>query len=854
MHEMNKGQLRIFFSYAEGIGETRAMLQAAQSQQKKGRRVAIAALATPMEQEAVTLSKEFLHLSPRMSAAQPELDLEQVLAEKPDLVIIGHLAHTNPEGFCHRRRYQDIQELLQQGIDVYTTAQVSSIESLHDTVAAITGTATADRIPDSVFDDAAQVQFIDMEPQLLSGYRGDLTLPQLTALREIALRRCADRLRLLSDRMTGTFHTDEHILVCLSSSPSNAKIIRTAAKMASAFHSRFTALFVATPYTPIFSSEDRQRLQQHQRLAEELGATIEMVTGEDVATQIAEFARLSGVTKIVLGRSAAARSHPFSKATLTEQLLAFVPELDIHIIPDQSTETPYRPRQKSPNRTRSILVNTSKSLLILLVTTVLSQIFYQLGFTEANIIMFYILGVLLTSVATSQRIYSLVSSVASVCIFNFLFTVPRFSFSAYETGYPVTFAVMFITAYVSGTFAIRYKEQAGQSAKIAYRTGILFETDQLLSKAQDKSEILHAAAGQITKLLHRDIVFFENADGQLSEPRFFPTSCGKDVTFTQEELEAAAWTLHHNHAAGATTDTLSDVRYLYLALRVDQRVYGVVGIEAHSSPLDPSEHSILLSILGECALALENKKNAREKEAAAVLAESEQLRANLLRAISHDLRTPLTSISGNASNLLSNSAHFDEATRQQIYTDIYEDSMWLINLVENLLSATRIEEGRMTLHTSTELLEDIVEEALSHSRRKAHHHHISSVCQDELLLVRADARLIVQVLVNIVDNALKYTPPGSSICVATCKQGDMAQIEIADDGPGIPPEDREKIFDKFYCGSNTIADNRRSIGLGLYLCRAIVEAHGGTISVSDNHPRGTVFRFTLPCQEVTLHE
>lgn len=854
MHKTNKGQLRIFFSYAEGIGETRAMLQAAQFQQKQGRCVVIAALVTPMERETAALSKEFLHLPPRMSAAQPELDLEQVLTEKPDLVIIDHLAHTNPEGFCHRRRYQDIQELLQQGIDVYTTAQVSSIESLHDTVAAITGTATADRIPDFVFDGAAQVKFIDMEPQLLSGYRGNLTLPQLTALREIALRRCADRLRLLTDRMTGTFHTDEHILVCLSSAPSNAKIIRTAAKMASAFHSRFTALFVATPYAPILSLEDRQRLQQHQRLAEELGATIEMVTGEDVAGQIAEFARLSGVTKIVLGRSAAARSHPFGRATLTEQLLAFVPELDIHIIPDQSTETPYRQRQKPPNRARSILINTTKSLLILLATTVLSQIFYQSGFTEANIIMFYILGVLLTSVATSQRIYSLVSSVASVCIFNFLFTVPRFSFSAYETGYPVTFAVMFITAYVSGTFAIRYKEQAGQSAKIAYRTGILFETDQLLSKAQDKSEILHAAAGQITKLLHRDIVFFENADGQLSEPRFFPTSCGKDVTFTQEELEAAAWTLRHNHAAGATTDTLSDVRYLYLALRVDQRVYGVVGIEADSSPLDPSEHSILLSILGECALALENEKNAREKEAAAVLAESEQLRANLLRAISHDLRTPLTSISGNASNLLSNSAHFDEATRQQIYTDIYEDSMWLINLVENLLSATRIEEGRMTLHTSTELLEDIVEEALSHSRRKAHHHHISSVCQDELLLVRADARLIVQVLVNIVDNALKYTPPGSSICVATCKQGNMAQIEIADDGPGIPPEDREKIFDKFYCGSNTIADNRRSIGLGLYLCRAIVEAHGGTISVSDNHPRGTVFRFTLPCQEVTLHE
>ncbi len=854
MQEKNNGQLCIFFSYAEGIGETQAMLQAAQVRQEKGHRVLVAALTPPCGQETAALTEGLRSLLPRMAADAPELDLDRVLAEKPELAVIDHLAHTNPEGFRHRRRYQDIQELLQQGVDVYTTACVSSIESLHDTVAAITGMDTADRIPDSVFDSASQVEFVDMEPQRLPEHLDTLTLSQLTALREIALRRCADRLRLLSDRLAGTFHTDEHILVCLSSSPSNAKIIRTAAKMAHAFHSRFTALFVETPYTPVLSAEDLQRLHQHQRLAEELGATIEMVVGEDVATQIAEFARLSGVTKIVLGRTAAARRHPFGKAALTEQLSAYVPELDIHIIPDKSADTPYRPRRKSPHRTRSILINTAKSLVILLAATVLSQIFYHLGFTEANIIMLYILGVLLTSVATSQRIYSLVSSVASVCIFNFLFTVPRFSFSAYETGYPVTFAVMFITAYVTGTFAVSYKEQAGQSAKIAYRTGILFETDQLLSKAQDKNEILHAAAKQITKLLQRDIVIFENNDGQLSLPRFFPASDSGEMSLSQQELDAAAWTLHHNHAAGATTDTLFDARYLYLALRVDQRVYGVVGIAADSRPLDPSEHSILLSMLGECALALENEKNAREKEAAAILAESEQLRANLLRTISHDLRTPLTSISGNASNLLSNSAHFDEATRQQIYTDIYEDALWLINLVENLLSATRIEEGRMTLHTSTELLEDIIEEAVSHSRRKAHDHHISSVCQDELLLVRADARLILQVIVNIVDNALKYTPAGSSIRIATCKQGAMAQIEISDDGPGIPPEDKEKIFDKFYCGSNTVADNRRSIGLGLYLCRAIVEAHGGTIAVDDNHPRGTVFRFTLPCQEVTLHE
>ena len=508
-----------------------------------------------------------------------------------------------------------------------------------------------------------------------------------------------------------------------------------------------------------------------------------------------------------------------------------------------------------PQPKRGILRNTAKSAVILVGTTLLSLLFYHLGFTNANIIMVYILGVLLTSISTSHQVYSLVSSIASVVIFNYLFTIPRFSLTAYETGYPITFVVMFLTAYITGTFASGYKAQAAQSAKIAYRTKILLDTDQMLSKARGKDEIMHAAAEQIAKLLGRSIVIFGAADGTLSAPLLVPSTPAAEQPFDLEtELATAQWVLQNNHAAGATTDTLPGARYLYLALRVNERVYGVVGIEAENRSLDESEHSILLSILGECALALENEKNAREKEAAAILAESEQLRANLLRTISHDLRTPLTTISGNASNLLSNGDSFDAATRRQIYSDIYDDSMWLINLVENLLYATRIEEGRMTLQTSTELLSDIVEEAMQHIDRKTSAHPLTLDCSDEMLLVRADARLVVQVIVNIADNAVKYTPPGAGILIATRRAGSMAEVRIADSGSGIPDGEKEKVFDKFYCGNHKIADNRRSLGLGLYLCRAIVEAHGGTICVEDNHPHGAVFRFTLPLEEVTLHE
>ena len=858
MPQRNKGQLKIFFSYAESIGKTQAMLKAAQSVKSQGVDVLVGYIAPHSSKETLALLEGLELLPPIAYADEEAFDLDRALARRPELILVDELAHTNGKNCRHRKRYQDIDELLKSGIDVYTTVNVGNIESLHDTVASITGDNPWDRIPDSVFDNADQVELIDIEPQelvqRLQNTGNSITVEQLTALREVALRRCADRVKRLSEQ-TNSFHTDEHILACLSSAPSNAKIIRTAARMARAFNSQFTALFIETPDFSVASPENKQRLRENQQLAEDLGANIETVYGEDVPYQIAEFARLSGVTKIVLGRSAVTRKHLLGKPTLTEQLLSYVPEIDIHIIPDKSADATYHPRKARRSSDKNIWRNVLKSAGILAGATLLSLLFYHLGFTNANIIMVYILGVLLTAIATPHQVYSLVSSIASVIIFNYLFTIPRFTLTAYETGYPITFVVMFLTAYITGTFASRYKEQAGQSAKIAYRTKILFDTDQLLSKANGKEEIMNAAVEQIGKLLGRNIILFEAVNGQLSKPMFYWTNSQRERSFDiDKELKTAQWVLKNNHSAGATTDTLSEARYLYLALRVNDRVYGVVGIEAENNALDASEHGILLSILGECALALENEKNAREKEAAAILAQSEQLRANLLRTISHDLRTPLTTISGNASNLLSNGDSFDETTKHRLYEDIYEDSMWLINLVENLLSATRIEEGRMTLRTSTELLSDIVEEAVQHVRRKTDSHPLSISCQDDLLLVRADAKLIIQVIVNLVDNAVKYTKPGSSITVTTKKNGTMAEVQVADTGDGIADDEKEKIFDKFYCGDHKIADNRRSLGLGLYLCKSIVEAHGGTIRVTDNLPQGSVFCFTLPLEEVTLHE
>lgn len=861
MNPIAKGKLKIFFSYAESIGKTQAMVRSARLAKEHGVDVVIGHIAahalaqdpeifTPFETIDLSNGKTF--------------DIDRALARKPELILVDELAHTNSTESRHKKRYQDVIELLNYGIDVYTTINVGNIESLRDLVASVTGIHTWDCIPDSVFDNADQVELMDAEPrELMEDLREKdtaeslLTLEQLTALREIALRRCADRVKHLSDRMCDkkVFHTDEHILVCLSSAPSNATIIRTAARMAKAFNSQFTALFVETPDFAAATEENKQRLRNNRNLAGQLGANIETVYGDDVPYQIAEFARLSGVTKIVLGRSVVTRKHLWGKQTLTDQLLSYAPETDIHIIPDRSADTPYPSKKARLVFKQHILKNSLISGGILMGATLLGILFESLGFTNANIIMVYLLGVLLTSIATSRRVYSLISSVASIFLFNFLFTTPKFSLVAYETGYPVTFMIMFLTAYISGTLVIRYKAQAAQSAKIAHRTKILFDTDRILSKAKGKNEILQATAEQLQKLLERNIVIFENISGQLSGPYFSLSPCADICDYDMEsERVAADWVLVNNHLAGATTDTHSHVRYLYFALRVNERVYGVVGIDVKEAPLEASEHGILLSILGEAALALENEKNAREKEATAVLAESERLRGDLLRTISHDLRTPLTSIYGNACHLMDNGKIFDEETKQQMYADIYNDAVWLIDLVENLLYATRIEDGRMTLRVSSELLSEIIDESVRRIRNKVNGHSLSVSHEDDLLLVKADANLMVQVLINIVGNAVKYTPKDSSISITTRKKGNMAEIQVADTGSGIPDKDKQRIFEKFYCGDHKVADKRRSLGLGLYLCKEIINAHGGSISVSDNLPQGAVFTFTLPLEEIAYYE
>ena len=866
-----QGKLTIFASYFSGAGKSYAMLESAREAKQAGLDVAIGILSDGQWPKTTALAETFEVLPckkvDRDGHIADEIDLDACLKRHPQLIVIEDLSHWNADACRHMKRYQDIEELRKAGIDVYTTLDIHHIESIQDTVFSILGTSVPERIPDRVFDQADQVEFIDLEPQrlrqrLMDGHKEarleGCSLSQLSALREVGLRRCADRAALYThEKMQTEYRTHEHILVCLSSAPSNEKIIRTAARMAGAFRCGFTALFVETKAFQWMNARDKQRLQGNMRLAQQLGASIETVYGDDVADQIAEFSRLSGVTKIVLGRSGIPRRLLLRKPSLTERLIELTPELDIHIIPDNGVNRLLDTKHREVMHMPSISVlDLLKSAGILVLVTLIGLLFYNFGFTEANIITLYILGVMLISVYTRSSICSLVASIASVLTFNFLFTVPRFTLQAYDSEYPITFLVMFLASLLTGSLASKLKSHAKRSAQVAWRTKLLFETSQNLQRAHTQEEIVSVTAKQLLKIFQRDIVVYSIDECGLLEPEIFlvDEAASPQRYTTDKEREVAQWVLSNNKRAGAGTETLPDARCTYLSIRTGERVYGVVGIATSDKPLDAFESSILLSVLGECALALENQKNVEEKEAAAVIAKNEQLRANLLRSISHDLRTPLTSISGNASNLLSNGPLFDAKTKEQMYADIYDDAMWLINLVENLLSVSRLEQGRMNLHMTTELIDEVVAEALRHINRKRAEYHFHVQSSDDYLLAQIDAKLIVQVLINILDNAMKYTPPGSDIDIGWKQEGKFIYISVADNGPGISDEAKPHIFDMFYSASNQIADSRRSMGLGLALCKSIVNAHGGEIVVSDHKPHGSIFTFSVPAGEVELHE
>lgn len=641
-----QGRLKIFFGYAAGVGKTYAMLEAAHQAQKEGIDVVVGYVEPHARPDTLALLTG-LEVLPNQAIDYRgiqlrEFDLDQALRRKPQLILVDELAHNNAPGCRHTKRYQDVEELLQAGVNVYTTVNVQHLESLNDLVSSITGITVNERIPDRVFDRASQVELVDIEPnelvkRLQAGkvYRErqarralqNFFAPEnLAALREIAMRRTADQLNRSAVQKGNqkSARAGEHILICLSSSPSNAKVIRTAARMADAFHSGFTALFVQTPETKELSGENMKRLRGNLHLAEQLGAQISTVYGTDPAVQIAEYARVSGVTKIVMGRINHKQNPITRKKSLADRLIELT-DLDVYIIPDR------QPLYKKPlgklrmPRTQFSWTDAGVMLASLLLSTAVGFGFDAAGFRESNIITVYILGVLMTAVWTNGYLYGAVDSLLSVAAFNYFFTVPRFTFQANDPSYPVTFLIMLCSSIIASSLASRVKAQACLAAQKSYYTELLLESSQKFQKGRTEWDCLRLAAEQLNRMFARPILY---ALSEGAQDLAFGVEPADEETvlsgLSSQEIGVAKWVRKNNKHAGATTHTLPDSKWLFLSVRGTQEVMGIVGvpIAGYSVP-DAFEKNLMIAILSECGLSQERIRLQEERNQAALQTQGE---------------------------------------------------------------------------------------------------------------------------------------------------------------------------------------------------------------------------------------
>lgn len=638
--KQTKGKLKIFLGYAAGSGKTYAMLEAAHEAKKHQVDVVAGYIEPHARPDTQAMAEGLEEIPPLMvdykGIQLREFNLDAALERKPKLILVDELAHTNVRGSRNEKRYQDVRELLRAGINVYTTMNIQHLESLNDLVGNITNIEVKERVPDSVFDQADQVEVIDIEPEdliermkegkIYGPVQAERALEnffrreKLVALREIALRRSADRVNRIAEEErnilgnTG-YHTGEHILACISAAPSSAKVIRTAARLSYAFHAQFTALYVETPAMQEAGEKTKQTLKSHLELAKALGAKIVTVYGEDAAYQIAEYAIVSNVSKVVMGRTNHRGIWRRPRIEVMEKLTHMAPNIDVYIISDIRKATHKREVQIQRRRKTSwknVFLDLAEITGVMAVATLAAYVLWLFRLPESNIIMIYILGILLSSYIANKKIYALYSSLISVFAFNFFFTEPYFSLKAYDKGYPTTFVMLFLVGLFTATLTRRLKQQSRESAKKAYRTEILLENSQKLRRCKSKQEVWTQVAGQAGKLLNLSLIIYPMEGSQMSDtPLLFPRK-GMDMLhlktcINRQELAVAQWVAANHHRAGACTHTLPDAKAMYLPIQDARDVKGVMGILLEERrPIQEFEYGLLIAMLNETGVKLQD--------------------------------------------------------------------------------------------------------------------------------------------------------------------------------------------------------------------------------------------------------
>jgi len=858
-----RGKLKIFLGYAAGVGKTYSMLEAAHSRKATGVDVVVAVVETHGRAETETLLQG-LEVMPRKQVEYrgvklSEMDLDAVLARKPQLALVDEQAHTNAPESRHPKRWQDIEELLNAGIDVYTTLNIQHLESFHDIVAQITGVIQRETIPDRVLDEASEIEVVDLPPEeLLQRLReGKVYIPEqaaramegffesgnLIALREITLRRAANRVDEQMRQYLETYSTPElwpvtgRLLVCISGSPTSERLIRTARRLAEELKTEWHALYVETPGNDKLIQENRERIWRELRLAESLGAKeVATLTANSAPDAVIEYARKYKITKVIIGRPTRPRWREWLRGSFVDQILRRSREIDVYVVSEEMGEKTKRiPPRSVQVPWRSYLA----SLLLVAGATIVSEIAIEF-LSPTNMIMFYLLAVVVAALRLGFR-PALFTALVGVLAFDFFLVPPYFSFAVTDTQYLITFAGLFTVGAVISTLVARARSRTETLKMRESQTATLYALSRDLASVFGLNKILNVVIHHVGETLNAEIAILLPEGESLTVQ-----ASSSGLSLGEKQKSVALWTFRNGQMAGRGTDTLSSAEVLYIPLQTGGKVVGVMGIKLRNSDesLAPETRRVLEAFSGQAALAIERVSLARQADRAELLQATERLERALLNSISHDLRTPLSSITGALSSLREEGNFLNGESRRELIDLAWEEAGRMDRFISNLLDITRLEAGALKIKREPYEVQDLLGSCLTSLEPRLKERKINIHIPPNLPLVPMDSVLMAQVLINLLDNALKYSPPDGMIEVAARIRENWMEIEVADQGPGIPEENLTQVFNKFFRLSHTVEVS--GTGLGLAISKGIVEAHGGRIWAENRPAGGSKIVFILP--------
>jgi two-component system sensor histidine kinase KdpD len=869
------GRLKIFLGAAPGVGKTYEMLQSARMKRAENVDVVVGVVETHGRKETEALL-EGLEMIPRRrmeykGRTLEEMDLDAILRRRPQIVLVDELAHTNVPGSRHPKRYRDVEELLAAGIDVYTTVNIQHIESLNDIVAQITRVRVRETVPDSIVDRADDIEVVDITPDdLIQRLReGKVYVPQtarraldhyfspgnLTALRELALRQTAQRVdeqlltHMQAHAIPGPWPAGERVLVCVDEAPDGTSLVRYARRMANRLHAPWTALHIETARSLRLTEVDRDQIAGTMRLAEQLGGEAVTIPGQSAAEEIVRYAESNNVTQIIIAKSKKSRALEFIRGSVTHELLRHAGEISVHVVAPRKDDANSSKKSSTKVPQKKFDINPyiwSSGFVVLALGCglVLHQIL-----DVQNIALVFLTAVLASAV--SYGLFpALYASVISMLAFNFFFLPPVHTFTIADPENVVAIFFFLIVAFIASNLTARVRSQAVVARQRAKTTEDLYLFSQKLAGVGTLDDVLWATAFQVASMLKVRVVILITEGSTLEVKSGYPP----EDTLDEADIAAAKWAFENNRTAGRGSDTLPGAKRLFVPMRTGRGPVGVVGIDNDKEGplLTPEQHRLFDALMDQAALAVERVRLAADADRAMLALEADRLRSALLTSISHDLKTPLAGIIGAVGTLRDFGNVLNENSKRDLLATVQEEAERLNRFIANLLDMTRIESGAVEPGTALHDIGEIVGSALKRASKVLGNHRVEVEIAGTPPMLKLDPVLFEQVLFNILDNAAKHAPAGSTILVKAWQADGTVKLQILDEGEGIPPEDIERIFDRFYRARK--GDRvRAGTGLGLPICRGFIEAMGGTIEADNRSDRsGAVITISLPVPTNTL--